>query len=150
MQQATVDAPAAPTRPRARTRVTWAVLAVVLGIHAAAAVAQPVLAGVYLNGELEAMGYHGTIGSSLVVVTMIGMAPAALLFWLVGKGPWWYTIAAVVLFFAEGLQIGMGYSRQFALHIPLGVFIVGAAVAMFWTLVAWRIRVGRQYRRART
>lgn len=150
MEQATVAVPAAPTRPRVRTRITWAVLAVVLGIHAAAAVGQPILAGVYLNGELEAMSYHGTIGSSIVAVTMLGMAPATLLFWLVGKGPWWYMVATVVLFFAEGLQIGMGYSRQFALHIPLGVFIVGMAVAMFWNVVAWRVRLGRQYRRARS
>jgi hypothetical protein len=49
----------------------------------------------------------------------------------------------VLVFLAEGFQIGMGYSRQLHLHVPLGVAIVVAAVllaAWVWTPSAARAR----------
>jgi hypothetical protein len=51
--------------------------------------------------------------------------------------------ATVLVFLAEGFQIGMGHSRQLDLHVPLGVAIVVAAVllaAWVWTPSAARAR----------
>lgn len=135
-----------PVKPLARTRVTWVILLITASLHAAVAVTQPILAGAYLNGELAAMQVHGPLGSGLVAVTMFLLAPAAVLFILPGKGSFWPAIITVLLFFGEGLQIGMGYTRQFGIHIPLGVAIVGTAVALVWYLVAWRYRLAKKLR----
>lgn len=137
---------AARQRPLVRTKVTWVILLVVASLHAAAAVAQPVLAGAYFNGDADAMLVHGPLGSGLVAVTMMMLGPAAILFIVPGKGSFWPLVIAVLLFLSESLQVGMGYTRQFAIHIPLGVAIVGVAVALVWYLVAWRVRLGRRLR----
>lgn len=146
MSVETATRPRSRPRPLARTSVTWAILLVVAVLHAAAAVAQPLLAGAFLNGEADAMLVHGPLGSGLVAVTMFLLAPAALLFLVPGKGSYWPLVVAVLLFFAEGLQVGMGHSRQLGIHIPLGVAIVGTSVALVWHLVAWRYRLGKRLR----
>lgn len=130
-------APAPPNRAERRPKVTRVLLIFVLFVHAVVAVAQPVSAGVYLNGEFDAIGIHGILGSALSAWVMVQLA-VALLFWRPGHGPWWPAAATAVLFLLEGLQVGMGYTGQLAIHIPLGVAIVGGTVAMFvWSLV-WR------------
>lgn len=130
----------APPRPartaHGRRTFRW-ILAVVLGIHAALAYTQSILAGAYLTGSLDAMEIHGLIGSGLVVVTMI-QAVACLLFWFPGRGPWWPLLVSIALFFVEGLQIGMGYARTLGVHIPLGVALIMTITALFvWSLL-WR------------
>lgn len=131
-------ATAAPDEQRwRRPRVTRVLLILVLFVHAALAVAQPLLAGMYLNGEFDAIGVHGIVGSALSGWVMVQLL-VAVLFWRPGRGPWWPALATAALLFLEGLQLGMGYSGQLAVHIPLGVAIVGGTVAMFvWSLV-WR------------
>lgn len=109
----------------------------ILGIHAAAAFTQSILAGMYLSGSLDAMEIHGAIGSSLVVVTML-QGVASLLFVFPGRGPWWPLLVSVVLFFVEGLQIGMGYARTLGLHIPLGVAIIVTTTMMFVWSLRWK------------
>lgn len=46
------------------------------------------------------------------------------------------------MFFAVGLQIGMGFSRTLAVHIPLGVAIVGLAVGHSIWLFSRRASAG--------
>lgn len=109
----------------------------VLGIHAAIAFTQSILAGAYLSGSLTAMEIHGILGSGLTVVVMI-QGVAALLFLYPGRGPWWPLVASVILFFVEGMQVGFGYTRALGLHIPLGVAIITVVIAMFvWSLL-WK------------
>lgn len=136
-------------KPLRRTTVTWVILLVVATLHGAAAVAQPFLAGAYLNGDLAAMQVHGPLGSGLVAFTMMVLGPASLLFIFPGKGSFWPLVIAVLLFLGEGLQIGMGYSRQFGVHIPLGVAVTGVSVGLVWYLVAWRVRLAKKLRAAR-
>lgn len=122
-----------------RPRVTRLLLILVLFVHAVLAAAQPVLAGFYLDGEFDAIGVHGIIGSTLSGWVMVQLV-VAVLFWRPGHGPWWPAVATVALLFLEGVQVGMGYLGELAVHIPLGVAIVGGTVAMFvWSLV-WRPR----------
>ena len=116
-----------------------------LGIHAALAFNQAILAGMYLSGSLDAMQIHGIIGSSLVVVTML-QGVASLLFLYPGRGPWWPLVAAVVLFLVEGLQIGMGYARTLGLHVPLGVAIIVAVIGMFVWSLRWKPKPPRARR----
>ncbi|MGH3585606.1 MAG: hypothetical protein ACRDQ0_04725 [Pseudonocardia sp.] len=133
---------AAPTR---RPRVSLWTLRFLLTGHLVAVLAQPVLAGRYLTGDVDAMATHGLIGSLLALVAM-GVIAAALLYVLAGRGRLWVLPVAVALFLADGFQIGFGYSRELDLHVPIGVAIVVAAVllaAWSWTPSAGRPRGSR-------
>jgi hypothetical protein len=137
-----VDTLAPPAAPVRRPRITLWTLRLVLSVHLLAVLAQPVLAGRYLTGDVDAMAAHGLVGSLLALVAMVVIA-AALAYVLVGRGPLWILPVAVLLFLADGFQIGFGYDRELDLHLPLGVGIVVAAVlltAWAWTPVAARPR----------
>jgi hypothetical protein len=130
---------AAPTR---RPRVSLWTLRFLLTGHLGAVLAQPVLAGRYLTGDVDAMAVHGLVGSLLSLVAMALIA-GAIAFVLGGRGQLWVLPVTVLLFLGEGYQIGIGYSRQLHLHVPLGVAIVVAAVllaAWVWTPAAGRPR----------
>jgi hypothetical protein len=132
---ATAAAP--PVATGRRPRVTRALLIAVLGVHAAAAAAQPFLAGAYLSGQFDAIEIHGINGSLLAGWSILQIV-VAVLFWRPGHGPGWPALATLVLFLAEGAQTGTGYTGQLGIHVPVGVAIVGGTVAMFiWSLV-WR------------
>ena len=133
---------AAPTR---RPRITLWTLRFLLTGHLFAVLAQPVLAGRFLTGDVDAMEVHGLVGSLLALVAM-SLIAGALLYVVGGRGRLWVLPVTVLLFFAEGFQIGMGYSRQLHLHVPLGVAIVVTAVflaAWVWTPSAARPRGSR-------
>ena len=107
-------------------------LAGTLWVAVAAILAQAVLAGSGLYGSPHLFELHGWIGSGVLVVAGI-----AVLLGLVAR-------AGPLLFFgnvllAAGLvsQIGMGYAgrrtgmtHMSALHVPLGVALLGLAVAL--------------------
>jgi hypothetical protein len=119
----------------------WALRFLFTG-HLIAVLAQPVLAGRFLTGDVDAIEVHGLVGSLLAPVAMTLIA-GAIGYVVGGRGQLWVLPATVLLFLAEGLQIGMGYSRQLHLHVPLGVAIVVTAVllaAWVWTPAAARRR----------
>lgn len=153
MQQTGMTVPVG-TPPRAgpvrrRTRVTWAILFAVFTLHTVLVVAQPFFAGAYLNGSLEAMKqWHAPNADAIVSTSLLLVLPAAILFWRPGRGPGWVALLAPALFLAEGMQAGFGWSHQLGLHIPLGVAIVGTVVATEVWLIRWRVRLGREARRA--
>jgi hypothetical protein len=118
-------------RPRASL---WS-LRIVLLLHAGLVVAQPILAGYFLSGDVDAMNAHGPIGSTLWMVTMIQFV-AALFYWLAGGGRIGPLLLTVVLFFAEFVQLTFGYLQNFAVHVPLGTAIV---VTVVWMTV-WSFR----------
>lgn len=112
-----------------------------LTAHLVAVLAQPVLAGRYLTGDVDAMQAHGLVGSLLAPTAMAVVAAA--LAYVLGRGRLWVLPVSVLLFLAEGFQIGMGYAGQLDLHLPLGVAIVVVAVlfaAWAWTPAAARPR----------
>ena len=128
--------------PRRAPRASLWTMRVLLTGHLAAVLAQPVLAGRYLTGDVDAIEVHGLIGSLLALVAMALIA-GALLYVVAGRGRLWILPVAVALFFAEGIQIGMGHAGQLELHVPLGVAIVVTAVllaAWAWSPAARRPR----------
>lgn len=132
---------AAPAR---KPRISLWTLRVLLTGHLVAVLAQPVLAGRFLTGDVDAMEVHGLLGSLLALVAMSLIAGA--LGYVVGRGRLWVLPVTVLVFLAEGFQIGLGYSRNLEVHIPLGVAIVVAAVllaAWVWTPYAARPRGAR-------
>jgi hypothetical protein len=126
------------------TALTIWPLRLALLVHAAMAVAQPVLAGSYLAGSYDVLATHGLNGSLLVVATML-WGVVALVHVVATRGrTWWLLPAAVAIFLAEGIEIGAGHSRNLALHIPLGVFIVLAAVLLAgWSFTPSATRTNR-------
>jgi hypothetical protein len=134
-------APATAARAR-RPRISLWTLRVLLTGHLVAVLAQPVLAGRFLTGDVDAIEVHGLVGSLLALVAM-ALVAGALAYIVGGRGRLWVLPVTVVLFLAEGFQIGNGYSRQLHLHVPLGVAIAVIAVLLavwVWTPSAARPR----------
>jgi len=118
-------------RPRASL---WG-LRITLLLHAVLVGAQPILAGYFLSGNVDAMNIHGPIGSTVWMVAMIQFVAAAI-YWLGGGGRVWPTILTAVLFVAEFVQLTFGYLQNFAVHVPLGTAIV---ITVIWMTV-WSFR----------
>ncbi|MBA3279253.1 MAG: hypothetical protein H0U22_11155 [Geodermatophilaceae bacterium] len=139
-------APIAPVHPR-RPRLTLLILRIVVALTTLQIIAQPVLAGAYLQGEFDALGLHSMNASTLAAVLLVQIG-AALAYWLFGKGSIVVVLLSVAMFFAVGLQIGMGFSRTLAVHIPLGVAIVALALGQLIWVFGRRASVGRRRRSA--
>lgn len=118
-------------------------LRILLLLNALLAIAQPIMAGSYLSGNFDILDAHGLNGNVLLGTTFL--AGLAALGYVIVRGPVWPVPVLVVLWFAEGIQIGMGHTRNLAVHIPLGVAIVGTAAA----LAAWSFTSAAARRRAR-
>jgi len=130
-----MTAPVAAERRVRRPRGSLWSLRITLLLHAGLVVAQPILAGYFLSGDVDAMNVHGPIGSTLWMVSMIQFV-AAFFYWLVGGGRIWPLLLSVVLFLAEFVQLTYGYLQNFAVHVPLGTAIV---VAVVWMTI-WSFR----------
>ncbi|WP_237742723.1 hypothetical protein [Actinopolymorpha alba] len=128
------------TGPRASL---WTLRVVAL-IAAVLVVAQPILAGEYLSGAVDAIGVHGFNANFVILMVMVQIA-VGLVYFLAGRGRLWPALFSGALFFLVGIQIGMGYSRDLAVHIPLGVMIVASQV--FFTI--WVFRRAARYARPR-
>lgn len=116
-------------KPVRRPRASLWFLRTVLVLHAGLVIAQPILAGYFLSGEVDAMAWHGPIGSSLWMMSMLQFV-AAMLYWRPDGGRLWPALLTFVLFFAEFVQLTFGYLQNFAVHVPLGTAIVITVVAM--------------------
>ena len=109
-----------------------AALRLVAAIHATAICLQPVLAGIYLNGSGAALRMHEPIGLGLTIAGLVQLL-IAIIYWRAG-GRLVAPTVTLLITLGEGLQVAMGYSRQLALHIPLGIALVAGAVAFAcWT-----------------
>jgi hypothetical protein len=105
------------------------VLRIILLLHAGLLSAQPILAGYFLSGDVDAMNIHSPIGSTVWMLAMLQFV-VAVLYWLAGGGRGWPVLLTVVLFFAEFVQLIFGSLQNFAVHVPLGTAIVITAVWM--------------------
>jgi hypothetical protein len=124
-------------------RLSLLLLRILITAYLVAVLAQPVLAGLFLTGDVDAIAVHAAVGSALAAFGMVLIA--ATLVYVLRRGRLWVLPAAVVLFLAVGLQIGMGYARALQIHVPLGVAIVTASILLaiwVWTPSAARPRGG--------
>jgi signal transduction histidine kinase len=130
------------TPVRRGPRVTLWPLRIVITVHLLMVLAQPWLAGQFLTGDVDAIAVHGLVGSLLAAVGLVVIA-TTLIYVLGGRGKLWVAPVAVALFLADGFQIGAGFARNLALHIPLGVAIIVASVLLavwVWSPSAGRAR----------
>jgi len=131
----------APPGPRA----TLTVLRVLAVLHTAGAVMQPMLAGVYLGGDVDALAVHEL---NAHVVTGLGFFQlvAAIVFVWRGRGRFWPLWASLAICLAVQAQVVMGYEGVVAVHLPLGVSII----AMQILFTVWLFRAAaRTARRSR-
>jgi hypothetical protein len=132
-----------PTGTERGPRASLWLLRLVATAHLVLVLAQPVLAGLFLTGSVDAITAHGVVGSALAAVALVLIA--ATLLYVARRGRLWVLPVVVLLFLAVGFQIGMGHARVLAVHVPLGVAIVTAAVLLViwvWSPSAARPRGG--------
>lgn len=125
-----------------RPKVTLWLLRLTLTVHVIAVLGQPILAGLFLTGDVDAITVHGTVGSVLAAWDLLVIG-TAIAYALAVRGRIWVPLAAGALFLLVGFQIGAGYARTLQLHVPLGVAIVTLsllAAFLVWTPAAARGR----------
>lgn len=127
-----------------RRPTLWTVRAVAL-LHAAIVSSQPVLAGLYLGGELGALSAHEANAGAILGISFVQVI-ATLIYCIVGRGRIWPAAVSVALMIAETVQWTVGYNNALHIHLPLGVSIVtGQLVFLVWSFRAGSRR-GRRWR----
>ena len=104
-------------------------LRVVVLLHTALVLAQAAFAGQFLAGGGAWVRVHEANAGIIHMVAVFQLV-LAILVWRPGRGPGWPALASLALLLAEELQMGFGYARILALHVPLGVAIFGLTVAI--------------------
>jgi hypothetical protein len=107
-------------------------LLLVLTIHTLALFAQSALAGEFLSGTDEVVKFHELTAWITLGVCAIQIAVTVLAL-RTGSASLWLLVGTVLIFLAEGLQVGTGYGRFLRVHIPIGV-LTFAAVS--WQLMS--------------
>jgi hypothetical protein len=129
----TAAGPPPPDRPRASLQV----LRVVAVLHSLAFLAQPVFAGGYLMGDVDALAWHNANAFVVTGLDVIQLVCAIVFFWK-GRGQAWPIWASLAIALAVEVQVGTGFERVLVVHLPLGVSL---AVGQILTTV-WLFRAG--------
>jgi hypothetical protein len=126
-----------------RPRLTLWLLRITATVQLVLVLAQPVLAGLFLTGNVDAIETHAAVAGILALVELALIAVAVA--YAFARGRLWVVPAAVTLLVTVGLQMAAGYSRALQFHIPLGVAIVTVSILLaiwVWTPAAARPRGG--------
>ncbi|NUP48466.1 MAG: hypothetical protein HOW97_14330 [Catenulispora sp.] len=122
-------------------------LRVVAVLHALSFFLQPILAGMFLSGQDQAVDSHATNAMILILLCLV-MTVLAFPVWRRGQLPRAAFTNAAGLLVAEAVQMMAGFAHLMWLHIPLGVIMMGG-IASFMPLVM-RPQAGRADRRRET
>jgi hypothetical protein len=136
-----VDTLTVPSRVRQPTVTLW-LLRIGLTVHVLVAALQPVLAGMFLTGDVDAIDAHAATASTLGLICIACVA-ISIGYVVAGRGRIWILPALLALLTVEVGQIIVGYLRVLQVHIPGGVTIVVASVLLavwVWTPLARRPR----------
>jgi hypothetical protein len=121
-----------PRRPATRTRRSGIarLLRAVLWLLAVSVFAQPVFAGLFLDGDNAWRDWHATNGVLVLPLLALIQVVLAVLAWRAGRGPGWLPLASAGLLLAIIIQNVLGMNGQLALHVPLGVAIFGLVATL--------------------
>lgn len=106
-------------------------------LHTALLCAQPLLIGMFLSGDFSKLEAHAAVGG-VILVTGVMQVVGAVAAWRLSRWSAWPISISAAMVVAETAQLAAGYTRQLALHVPLGVGLVGAGLAL--AVWAWRPR----------
>jgi hypothetical protein len=94
---------------------------------------QPVLAGMFVTGDADLLTWH-ELNAHAINATSWFLVLDTVLLWRPGRGPAWPMAVAVPLSASVTVQGELGYARELAVHIPLGVLLVACATALtYWS-----------------
>lgn len=88
---------------------------------------QPVSAGFFLSGYGHAVTLHRAVALALQVGTL-GQAVTAVVLWRLGRIPARVAAMSTALLVVVFLQNGLGYTKRFWLHVPIGVGLFGGLI----------------------
>jgi hypothetical protein len=95
-----------------------------VGINLGLVALQAVSAGFFLSGYQRAMPVHRVVAVALQCGALI-QASAAVVLWRQRRVPAWMAGFGIGLFVVLLLQVGLGYRKQYWLHVPIGVGMFG-------------------------
>ncbi|MBP2323123.1 hypothetical protein JOF56_003508 [Kibdelosporangium banguiense] len=107
-----------------KPRVTLWVLRVLVTGVAAMMAAQPILAGMYLSGDFDALDVHGEIGTAWLGGGSIFQLVAAIVYTWAGRGSFLPPVVGVAVLALVVVQSDLGTNRMVGWHIPVGVSLV--------------------------
>jgi hypothetical protein len=123
---------AAPPPAERGPRATLQVLRIVAVLHSLAFLGQPVFAGGYLMGDVDALALHDANAFVVAAFDVIQLGCAVAYFWK-GRGRGWPIWASLAIALFVEVQVGMGYERLLVVHLPLGVsLVVGQILITVW------------------
>jgi len=85
---------------------------------------QPFSAGFLMSGYDHAATVHAVVANALQVGAII-QAVTAIVLWRRRRVPGWVAAFGVGLFGIVFLQVGLGHNREYWLHVPIGVGLLG-------------------------
>jgi cytochrome bd-type quinol oxidase subunit 2 len=91
--------------------------------------AQAVFAGLFLDGNAAWRQWHAVNGMALIPLLALLATVLAVLLWRSGR-PGWIALASLALLLAIVVQNAMGQTSLVAVHVPLGVAILGLIGAL--------------------
>jgi hypothetical protein len=103
-------------------------------VAAALACLQPVLAGAFLQGHYSMLAAHRMSGM-LFALALLPTLLAALVVWRGGRGPGRPALFAALALVLCAAQIVLGFTRDLAVHVPLGavlLYLVVRIVMLSW------------------
>ena len=85
---------------------------------------QPFSAGFLMSGYDYAATAHAVVANALQLGAII-QAVTAIVLWRRRHLPGWVATSGVGLFVIVFLQAGLGHNREYWLHVPIGVGLLG-------------------------
>jgi hypothetical protein len=116
-------------------RQSLQVLRVVAVLHSLAMIVQPVFAGMYLSGDVDALFAHQVNAGVVTAFDVIQLICAIVFSWK-GGGRFWPIYTSLAIAVVVEVQVGVGFERVMAIHVPLGVSIIVAQIL----LTVWLFR----------
>lgn len=113
------------------TSLVW-LLRVIVVLHCVIVLAQSAFAGNFLDGQASAMRLHQLTGTSVITAISLLQVIVATICWRRHQQTFWFALSSLVLFVAEMIQIGLGFTGQLPLHVPVGVAIFGVSLVLLY------------------
>ena len=86
---------------------------------------QALTAGLLMSGSVRALKLHAIAGLALECGALVQAITTGTLWWRC-RASARVAGAGIGLFALVALQVGLGYSRRYWLHVPIGVLLFGA------------------------
>src|SRR5262249_60846055 len=88
---------------------------------------QALSAGFLLSGSGRAIALHGIVALVLQLGVLL-QAVTAVVLWRRNSVPAWVAKISIGLLVLVFLQVGLGYRKQYWLHVPIGVGLFGGLI----------------------